>query len=77
MSVKFAIDFDGTCVYHRFPEMGEDVPDAVRVMQRMVAAGHKLILYTMRSNHDKYPTSLTDAVEWFNARGIELYAIQK
>jgi hypothetical protein len=64
----FAIDFDGTCVRHKYPEIGEDVPGAVDVLLRLQEAGHQLILYTMRSKR-----SLMEAVEWFKDRNIELY----
>ena len=42
-----AVDFDGTCVTHAFPKIGEDI-GAVPVLKRLVKAGHKIILYTMR-----------------------------
>ena len=69
--MRFAIDFDGTCVEHKFPQVGEDVPGAGEVLKELVAKGHRLILYTMRS--DKF---LKQAVEWFKMRGIPLYGIQ-
>ena len=43
-----AIDFDGTCVTHEYPYIGKDI-GAVPVLQRLVKAGHELILWTMRS----------------------------
>lgn len=69
--MKIAIDFDGTCVEHRFPAVGKDVPGAVDTLKELVMAGHQLILYTMRSD-----TYLADAVNWFKAREIPLYGIQ-
>lgn len=66
-----AIDFDGTCVDHRYPEVGPPAPMAVEVMQQLVASGHKLILYTMRSGD-----GLEDAKKWFAENSIELYGIQ-
>lgn len=62
-----AIDFDGTCVTHDYPRIGKDI-GAVTVLKRLVEAGHKLILNTMRSGKE-----LQDAVNWFNENGIELY----
>lgn len=81
-----AVDFDGTCVSHEFPEVGKDI-GSERVLKRLVDKGHKLILYTMRSNVEspKSPDPniikkggdyLTDAVNWFNKNNIELYGIQ-
>lgn len=69
--MKIAVDFDGTVVDHRYPEVGQDVPDAVRVLKRLVEDKHKIILYTMRSRD-----SLKDAIKWFRDRGIHLYGIQ-
>jgi len=83
-----AVDFDGTCVTHKFPEIGEDSPDAVDVLKDLVRNGHKLILFTMRSDRenmggkltpeikDVTGTFLTDAVNWFKERDIPLWGIQ-
>lgn len=55
----YAIDFDGTVVTHEFPKVGKDVPYAVETLQKIVAQGGKLILWTMRSNHAKPPEYIT------------------
>lgn len=65
-----AIDFDGTCVTHEFPRLGKDI-GAVPVLKELIDNGHKLILFTMRS--DQY---LKDAVNWFKKNEIHLYGIQ-
>jgi hypothetical protein len=65
------IDFDGTCVTHEFPEIGRDI-GAESVLKDLVAAGHKLILWTMRS--DQF---LEDAVDWFIERGIPLFGVNR
>lgn len=81
-----AIDFDGTCVTHEFPKVGRDI-GAVPVLKELVAKGHKLILWTMRSDietpasddadiHLKGGMYLTDAVNWFVANEIALWGIQ-
>ena len=67
-----AIDFDGTCVDHRYPDVGEDAPLAVQTMKELVADGHLLILWTMRSGR-----FLSDANDWFKDRGIPLFGSQK
>lgn len=80
------IDFDGTCVTHEFPAIGKKI-GAGPVLQELVKQGHKLILFTMRSDKKevlgehlevvtKRETYLTDAVNWFKTNGIELYGIQ-
>ena len=68
--MKIAVDFDGTCVYHEFPLVGGDVPDAVRVLKKIVSNGDKIILWTMRSGKP-----LDDAVMWFTDRGIPLFGV--
>lgn len=68
-----AIDFDGTCVTHAFPEIGEDI-GAVPVLKALVDKGHKLILYTMRDDKkykEHYP--INEAIQWFIKNGIDLY----
>jgi hypothetical protein len=82
-----AVDFDGTCVTHDFPRVGKEI-GAVPVLKRLVEEGHKLILWTMRSDVEN-PTSddptiiakggkyLSDAVKWFTKHGIALYGVQR
>ncbi len=81
------IDFDGTCVTHQFPELGRDI-GAVPVLRELAAAGHQLILWTMRSDgqvEQEMPGGymmhggdfLSQAVGWFKDNGIPLYGIQR
>lgn len=84
--MDICIDFDGTCVTHEFPEIGKDV-GAVPVLKALVDSGHRLILFTMRSDCSTNTvgsacipevhngTFLTDAVNWFAANDIPLYGI--
>lgn len=84
--MEICIDFDGTCVTHEFPKIGREVEYAIDVMKELINQGHKLILFTMRSDIEN-PTSedyniksiggkyLTDAVNWFKENGIELYGV--
>ena len=75
-----AVDFDGTCVKHEYPKVGDDI-GAVPVLKRLVREGHKLILWTMRCDSGfesgKFFSGLTDAINWFKDNGIELYGIQR
>jgi hydroxymethylpyrimidine pyrophosphatase-like HAD family hydrolase len=71
-SKVIAVDFDGTLVVHDYPRIGEEVPGAVRVLQRLTHAGHRLILYTMRSDN-----RLLEACEWCRVRGVELWGINE
>lgn len=66
-----AVDFDGTCVTHDYPNIGKDI-GAVPVLKKIVESGHKLILLTMR--HGKY---LDEAVKWFEDNDIYLYGINE
>lgn len=68
----FAVDFDGTCVTHEFPKVGRDI-GAVPVLKRIVGAGHKIILFTMRGSGKE----LDDALEWFRKNEIPLFGINK
>ncbi len=64
----FAIDFDGTIVDHEFPKIGKLKPHAIRVMNRLQAKGHKIIIWTCRKDTDK--KYLTDVVRFLNSRGF-------
>ena len=65
------LDFDGTVVTHRYPEVGEDI-GAVPVLKELAKKGHKFILFTMRSSKNG---TLDDAVNWFKENGIPLYGV--
>lgn len=71
--MEILLDFDGTCVKHDFPNIGGDI-GAIPVLKKLTEQGHKLILFTMRSdfNGKKY---LTEAVNWFKENDIPLYGI--
>lgn len=68
------VDFDGTCVSHEFPYVGKDI-GSVQVLKKLVENGHKLILWTMRSDNDK-GHFLRAALNWFNDNEIPLYGYQ-
>lgn len=70
--IQLAIDFDGTVVEHQYPGIGPDVPYAVKVLKALTDQGYRLILFTMRSG-----PQLQEAVNWYEARDIPLYGIQK
>jgi len=65
-----AVDFDGTCVEHMYPDVGISVPYAVMVLKELSDAGHRLILFTMRSDD-----TLDAAVSWFEINGIPLFGV--
>ena len=69
------VDFDGTIVDHRFPELGEPVPDAIKWLKRLHKCGARLILYTMRSDGGFTGDVLTDAVRYLEEQGVSLYGV--
>ena len=70
--MTIAIDFDGTCVTHEYPNIGREVEGCVDVLKELVREGHKLILYTMRSGKQ-----LKEAKDWFKEREIPLWGVNE
>ena len=70
--MTIAVDFDGTIVTHRYPEIGEEKPFATDTLKMLIQDRHKLILWSVREGK-----LLDDAVEWCRQRGVEFYAINK
>jgi hypothetical protein len=68
-SVPIAIDFDGTCVTHEYPEVGRDI-GAAPVIRLLTDQGALIILHTMRSGEQ-----LQAAVWWFESNDITLWGI--
>ena len=67
-----AIDFDGTIVEHRYPEIGKEIPFSVETLKMLQQDKHKLILWTVREGH-----LLDEAVQWCKERGLEFYAVNR
>lgn len=67
-----AIDFDGTIVEHKYPEIGKEIPFATATLKMLLKDRHQLILWTVRKGR-----LLDEAVEWCRQRGIEFYAVNK
>lgn len=67
-----AVDFDGTIVEHKYPEIGDEVPFATDTLKALIADHHKLILWSVREGK-----LLDDAVEWCRKRGVEFYAVNR
>lgn len=70
--MTIAVDFDGTIVEHRYPEIGDEIPFATDTLKMLIADRHRLILWTVREGK-----LLDDAIEWCRKRGIEFYAINR
>lgn len=67
-----AVDFDGTIVEHRYPEIGEERIFAFHTLKKLQEDGHQLILWTYRSGKE-----LNEAVEYCKRNGVEFYAVNK
>ncbi len=67
-----AVDFDGTIVEHRYPEIGEERPFATETLKMLIRDRHQLILWSVREGK-----LLDDAVEWCRQRGVEFWAINR
>ena len=70
--MTIAVDFDGTIVEHKYPEIGEEIPFATDTLKMLTQAHHKLILWSVREGQ-----LLEDAVNWCRARGVEFYAVNR
>ena len=70
--MTIAVDFDGTIVSHRYPEIGREIPFAVDTLKILAHEGHRLILWSVREGH-----LLDEAVAWCRERGLEFYAVNK
>ena len=67
-----AVDFDGTIVEHRYPEIGEERPFAIETLKMLIRDRHQLILWSVREGK-----LLDDAVEWCRQRGVEFWAVNR
>lgn len=67
-----AVDFDGTIVRHRYPQIGEEIPFAITTLKMLQQEQHRLILWTVREGD-----LLEEAVAWCRERGLEFYAVNK
>ncbi|MBR4066554.1 MAG: hypothetical protein IKJ97_07365 [Bacteroidaceae bacterium] len=67
-----AVDFDGTIVEHKYPEIGRERPFATSTLRKLIEEQHQLILWTVRRGKE-----LEEAVNWCKERGVEFYAINK
>lgn len=70
--MTIAVDFDGTIVKHRYPEIGEELPFATETLRMLIEDRHKLILWTVREGD-----LLQEAIDWCKERGVEFYAINR
>ncbi|MBR4996076.1 MAG: hypothetical protein IKY82_08445 [Alistipes sp.] len=65
-----AVDFDGTIVEHKYPQIGKEIPFAIVTLKKLQDDGHRLILWSCREGR-----LLQEAVEWCRQRGLEFFAV--
>lgn len=70
--MTIAVDFDGTIVTHKYPEIGEEIPFAIDTLKMLINDRHKLILWSVREGK-----LLDEAVEYCRERGVEFYAVNR
>jgi hypothetical protein len=70
--MKIAVDFDGTIVEHKYPEIGEELLFAIETIKELQRQQHLIVLWTFRSG--KY---LDEAVQYCRKRGLDFYAVNK
>ena len=70
--IKIAVDFDGTIVEHKYPEIGKENLFAFQTLKQLEKMGARLILWTFRTGKE-----LEEAVEYCRKNGIEFYAVNK
>ncbi|MFN4763924.1 BT0820 family HAD-type phosphatase [Gillisia sp. Q332] len=70
--LTIAVDFDGTIVENRFPNIGKPILFALETLKKLQEEGHQLILWTYRSGNE-----LQEAVAFCNSKGIYFYSVNK
>lgn len=65
-----AVDFDGTIVEDKYPEIGKPMIFAFDTLKKLQNEGHRLILWTYRSGR-----KLDEAVRFCAEHGVEFYAV--
>lgn len=71
-----AVDFDGTLVEDRFPEIGKPFTEMFDICTALKRCGVKIILWTSRDN-DTAARNLDAAVEFCRSTGLEFDAVNQ
>ena len=67
-----AVDFDGTIVEHRYPEIGKELPFATETLRTLIKEHHRLILWSVREGK-----LLQGAIDWCHERGVDFWAVNR
>lgn len=69
-TITIAVDFDGTIVEDKYPEIGRPIIFAFDTLKKLQNKGHRLILWTYRTGD-----ALDEAVKFCEKNGIVFYAV--
>lgn len=77
LSKIICIDFDGTIVESRFPEIGPVMTNAFEVMKELQSNGYKLILFTCRcdGNTIENRSHLQEAIKFCSDNGVDFHSV--
>lgn len=70
--MTIAVDFDGTIVENRYPEIGQEIPFATDTLKMLIRDRHRIILWTAREGE-----LLEEALTWCRQRGVDFYAVNR
>ena len=70
--MTIAVDFDGTIVEHRYPDIGPEKPFAIETLKMLIRDRHQLILWSVREGR-----LLDEAIAWCRDRGVEFWAVNR
>ena len=70
--MKIAVDFDGTIVEHKYPQIGKEQLFAFETIKQLIKQKHQVILWTYRAGRE-----LDEALEYCRENGVEFFAVNK
>jgi hypothetical protein len=70
--MRIAVDFDGVIVKNRYPGIGEEIPNAIRILKMLQTNGHHIILWTHRIGGE-----LKAAIHFCRERGLIFFAVNE
>ena len=68
--MTIAVDFDGTIVEYKYPEIGKEKPFAIQTLRTLQQEGNRIILFTSREGE-----LLDDAVAFCHKKGLDFFAV--
>ncbi len=72
------VDFDGTVVDHRYPDIGEPVPVAIDLAAKAAAAwGKDHFVHHALQQIGRYESICRDAVQFMESNGIKLFGVNR